>query len=345
MSLVMWLIDRVRRHKYKLLGAAAIVGGACYYYRSTIRQAFELYQLVKDLQNQQEEAPKVHISEGLEKTLMAADETSQKQLQAIRTHVSELYGMEMERVKNELKTYGGDREDIFRKLFVLCFARLVTTLWAVHAVWLLARVSVCLIARDGGASLEHRELLSMLRVVGGRDSLSRVDKVVREVVDTVDIGPTTVLNRKGVEEKFSFIAAKVLGQLREIGLGSLLLLETQENKVVDQTLDVIDSPQFVAILGYSLDRALSRSIQRSEPTDQPKPEYPAALLLPGIKTEPDVATGLNSVYFQIFKEVPGMDEFCQSVYEATAREAESNDSDELGALLQKLVHTDLKKKE
>jgi len=63
-------------------------------------------------------------------------------------------------------------------------------------------------------------------------------------------------------------------------------------------------------------------------------------LLPGIRAEPDVATGLNSLYFQQFQTVPGLDEFCQSVYEAESAESKQ-DADQLGALLEKLVKTDI----
>ena len=333
----------VYRNKYRLIGSGVVVAGVWHYYKDAIKNAFALYKLVQQMSGEEPVLSVPPLSEGYLKTVATADETSQKHFQSIRMHLSELYGPGLDRVQSALKS-GADtnRDLLFRELFELCFCRLICIFFVVHSLLLVARVEVCLIARDSAdedARQDHRELLSSLRVVGSRDSMSvlssLVSKLVSEEFLAASIGPATLLKLDRINASIDRIVTNLANNvdMPKIYLGQKI----SNSHIVAETLDVLEAPQFAAILQFIIVRALHKCTSRSMP--EGKELFAAALLLPGVRTEADILTGVNSVYLQLIRETPQIDEFCQSVYEAP--KPQQDVSDQLGELLEKLVKTDL----
>lgn len=402
------------RNKYKLIGTAALAGGVWYYYGDTLKQAIEMYQVIQQVQNSESPAeegvsgsgastPQRPVDTSFRHTVNTGDETSQKQFQAIRIHLAELYAAEMEQIQADLKapriasSTGSDtppttptREQLFRQLHMLCYSRLVTAFTIVHLLLLLSRVEVCLIGRANRtmvseeAKADHRELLSGLRSVTSRDTLLKIDGISRKIVERVftasEFGPTNVLKPDRIEPIINQVCEETITGLKagkqsdwDWLLGRLATVdsedpEDQQSKICKETLDVIESPQFTAVASFLLKRGVSKALARAIPEGKETQAIPAALLMPGIRSEPDSVTTANGVYVGLFKEAPIVDEFCQAVYFAAdenASEADetaqnislleqlsggsssssSNDSDmnKLGELLERLVKADMNK--
>jgi hypothetical protein len=382
-------VSFLNRNKYRIVGTAAVAGGVWFYYGDTIKQALELYRAIQQVQNVSEtdasnllpdETPKHPMDSSYRQTVSTGDETSQKQFQTIRLHLAELYSHEMEQIQNELKAGArpgtaspsqAGREELFKRLHALSYSRLLTALFQAHTLLLLARVEVCLIGRanrrnlDDDAKADHRELLSALRHVTSSESLSKVDKISRQIVESNlnsdNIIPTNIVKMNKLEPTLNRICDQMISNLR-VGstsswdwlLGRLGQIPEEQSNVVKETLDVLESPQFTVVLTYLLKRAVARALSRSIPAGKENQSFPAAGLIPGLRLEPDMVTTINGLYLGLFKEAPIVDEFCQSVYLAEDGEDDSSinqddlmmvssDQEKLGQLLEKLVKADMSK--
>ena len=334
----------VGRNKFRLAGAAALAGGVWYYYGNTIKQGLEIYRLVQQAQQQGDDeepvssSPSAAHDPSYRQTVSTGDETSQKQFQSIRIHLAELYSGEMESIQAELKlaapSSASSREQLFAQLHLLCYSRLVTALFLVHTLLLLARVEVCLVGRankrivDDETKADHRELLSALRSVTSRDTVGKIDAVARRLVEAgfaeVNLGPTSIVQADRIEP---FLRAICDGMVAELHVGTTSSWDwllgrlcadgsASQSIICRETLDVLESPQFSAVLTFLLKRAVGKALTRSVPEGKDAQSFPAALLMPGIRLEPELATTANGIYVALFKEAPVVDEFCESVYHA-----------------------------
>jgi hypothetical protein len=359
-----------------LITTGVVVGGVYYYYRDTIRQAIELYRLVQTVRQDEEEPSQIAIDEvkgeleeSYSQTVITGDETALKQVSTIRSHVYDLYVEEMQQIQNQVK-FSHEKEILFAKLHLLTFSRLVTCLISFHILLLLARIKVCLIGRSNRLShpesnderrQDHRELLSGLRILSSKDTVARIDRISRQVFQDgrwcSSISPVTVVKFNQILEILDQLVTDILAELAhsDDSAWSWLLgkLATCKSSIVSETLDVLESPQFSAVLTFIVKEGVSMAVERSVPSGNTWP-LAAALLMPGIRVEPDMVFAKSGPYYEKFKSTKIVDEFCYSVY-AAVNEAEDDimhalhtSSDEaqiekLGKLLEQLVRADIDK--
>ena len=365
----------VSRNKFKLAFSGLAIGGAYYYYRDTIWQMVELYQLMKQMENQDEKfsSDKKKLDEGLVRIIATGDETAQKHLKNIRTELLiELYGVDITKVQESLRNAksNSDKESWFSELNVLSFSRLVSSIIFFHLIHLLARVEVCLIGRSNRSKMssvdneedrriDHRELLSALRILGSKEIVDRVDSVSREIIRKVflknQIVPTASIKADRLISVLDQIVNEIVSGIRGDGWSWLLgSLETSSSSpIVCETLDVLESPQFTQVISFLIRNdcrdAVIRSLTSLALTD--KANIKVAVLIPGVRNEPDNIFCVNGgPYHDRLCESPIVTEFCQSVYFADHAETDSSSSSDnnssssqaemeakLGQLLQRLV--------
>jgi hypothetical protein len=352
----------IDRNKYRLVGSAVVVGGVWYYYRDTIQQAWTMYKLLQEVQ--EEEAPlKADRNDAYMQTIATGDETSEKHLQQIRLVRADLYGSDLERVQSNLKqNISSNREELFSELNSLCFSRLLLSILSVSFLLLLARIDVCLIGRANRRQVseedkaDHRELLAALRTVSSKDTLQSIDVTIRK---NFDLSPTKVVSSESLRETLFEIVEKCVSDLKRIRsagsdfgwlLGRLETDSQDQSKICRETLDVLESPQFVAVLTHCVKQGLVESLKRSSPKNLEK-SFPVAALIPGVKAEAESVTSASSPQIAMFKSAPIVDEFCLSVYLADdsrddlalLNKMPENDPNmaKLGELLEKLVKADM----
>jgi hypothetical protein len=247
---------------------------------------------------------------------------------------------------------------------------------------------------------DHRELLSALRLLSSRETTARIDRVCRKLFSDgrwSEISPTAVIKSSKIESVLTSTVSEILSELSSgtaakpspasspisMSAWSWLLgkLATPSSSsaedggptngistIVCETLDVIESPQFSAVLQYIVRGAIHLSLQRSIPANGNRDKgMAAALLMPGIRMELDNVLTKSGPYYEQFKATKIVDEFCQSVYmsdsgatgaEADIMEALQNASsssssstagmddaqiEKLGKLLEQLVRADINK--
>ena len=371
--------DLLVRNKYKLVGTGVAAGAVWYYYGDTLKQAWQMYQLMQSLQA---EAGPAHTHEtsseedvSYRQTVQTGDETSQKHFQSIRAHRTQLYSDEIDWLQQELrKSPANDeekskREQLFDRLCLMCFSRLVTSVALTYVLLLVARIEVCLIGRanhaevDDDAKADHRELLSGLRSVVSNDVVERIDSISRRVVKEVftihGIAATTSLKQAKLDEVMNAISEHVVEEMRgESHFGGLLgklATGNDQSTICKQTLDVLEAPQFKLVLSHMVKQGVRLSVSRSVP-DGTKSAFPLAILIAGIRAEAETVTTPNGPHVDLLRDSPVVDEFGRAVYQASSAPdvedialmqqlAGQHDpgSAQLGDLLERLVKADLKK--
>ena len=364
------------RNKYRILTLGAVAGGVWYYYGDTLKQAWQVYQLMQSLQADSEDnsSPPEEPDQAYVQTVLTGDETSQKQFQTIRTHRTQLYADEIEWLQQELRKPPEEgtskREQLFDRLCLVCFCRLVTSLIVVYALMTVARVEVCLIGRanrrqidDEDAKADHRELLSGLRSITAAESVEKVDAVSRSVVKEVfarnEISATSAVKQNKLEETLGSVVERALTELAKDNFAWLLgrlAISDDQSTICKQTLDVLEAPQYRLMLTHLVKRGLNLSLERSIP-EGTMSAFPLAVLIAGIRAEAETVTTPNGPHVGFLKESPVVDEFCRAVYHATDEpdpedlallQHMSNENDpgmaQLGDLLEKLVKADMTKK-
>ena len=383
MALLRDWISRVsgfaNRNKYRILIGSALVGGVWYYYGQTIRDGYELYKLMQELNSSQEpdsdsDSSKSTIKKekncaseiAFSQTIATSDETCQKQFHAVRVQLGYLYSQDLERIQSELRSSNeiNAKEKLFTKFNQQVFSRLLTCIVSSVLLLLLARVKVCLIGRanrqpvEEEAKADHRELLSNLRHATSQEVLSRIDEISRNVVfEKFTLLPTYSVNRLDL---FTVTVQDVANEIISALQGYTWLMGKLENNannntqsnICKETLDVLDSPQFDSVVRFLTKQFVAESIAHSVPSET---SFPLAALLPGIKIEPDIITAVNGSYMQRFQNDMAVIELCRQVYFAESH-ADPEDvellnnmsSDDqgmakLGELLEKLVKADMAK--
>jgi hypothetical protein len=307
--------------------------------------------------------------------VQTGDETSQKHFQSIRAHRTQLYSDEIDWLQQELrKSPANDeekskREQLFDRLCLMYFSRLVTSVALTYVLLLVARIEVCLIGRanhaevDDDAKADHRELLSGLRSVVSNDVVERIDSISRRVVKEVftihGIAATTSLKQAKLDEVMNAISEHVVEAMRgESHFGWLLgklATGNDQSTICKQTLDVLEAPQFKLVLSHMVKQGVRLSVSRSVP-DGTKSAFPLAILIAGIRAEAETVTTPNGPHVDLLRDSPVVDEFGRAVYQASSAPdvedialmqqlAGQHDpgSAQLGDLLERLVKADLKK--
>jgi hypothetical protein len=367
------------RNKGKLIGSAVLVGGVWYYYRDTISQAWQMYQLIQQVNSASVEDADVHEDDAaFTQTVLTGDETSQKYFQQIRVQRADLYAEEMDRIQLSLKSKSGDqseRERAFAEFNFLVFSRFILSLVVVDLLLLLGRVQVCLIGKANKhpvteeTKIDHRELLSALRNLSQKDSMAELDSVVRECVRTVfykqRISPASVVSRDSLVEILSEIASLVIEKSNLIQssaaafawlLGRLSLdPESEQSSICKETLDILESPQFSAVLVMSAQKSIAEGLKRSIPKSVGT-TFPLAVLIASVRAEAESVTTVGGPHVILFQSLPVVEEFCRAIYtsevdsddlamyEQLAEGAGIDENDphmaKLGELLEKLVKAD-----
>ena len=363
----------VSRNKYRLAFTGVCLGGAYYYYKETIWQMIEVYRLMKQMEkenilNDVDERQKA--DDGLNQIVITGDETAKKHLQNFRTQVLiEMYGVDLGKIQENLKNCPTDeKEALFSELHILTYSRLITCIVFFHLIHLLARVEVCLIGRSNRRTrsadtedehrADNRELLSALRVVSSRDTIEKVDSFSRQVTERVfmerKILPTETVKTDRLVTVVEEIVNEVVTESRGAGwswlLGSLGSKTSNMSSIVCETLDILESPQFTHLVKFLCKGDVKEAVMRVAAGGSPK----AAILIPGIRNEPENIFCVNGPYNERFANSEPVIEFCQSVYFAESADESSSSSSsdntpaeleaQLGHLLEKLVKADIEKK-
>jgi hypothetical protein len=307
---------------------------------------------------------------------------SVKNFTFIRAARTELYGESMDRVQQGLrdtKTSPDEKSDMFEKLNVLCYCRLLLSIISVYLVLLLGRIEVCLIGRanrraNGQISddekAEHRELLGTLRLASSKDLLTRINETVEKNIPS--LSPTRMVSPDSLGEELEVVIDAIITDLKRIGpnaeanqsdfgwlLGKLAQdAPDDQSTITKETLDILESPQLAIVLSYLVKSGLRESIVRSTPDSirSKTSPIPLAVLIPGLKAEAESVTASDSAHVLLFQKAGIVDEFCRAVYSAeesrdelVSEGIESSSSDEdanmakLGELLEKLVKADMTK--
>ena len=357
----------LNRHKGKLISGAVLAGGVWYYYRDTIKQAWEMYQLLQEMSNATIDSGDQEENEPYRQTVLTGDETSQKNFNQIRIHRADLYADDLENVQSQLRSSStGERESTFTDLCALTFSRLYLSIVISYCLLLLARIEVCLIGKANrqqvseGIKADHRELLGGLRFVTSKETMSAVDSVIRRIVKDRLFSPTTIVTREQLAARLGEIALEIVAHLRKDRfnwlLGDLAFAAEESSDISKETLDIVESPQFESVLVFLVKQGLGVSLKRSIP-DSVSRNFPLAVLIAGIKAEAESVTTINSPHVLVLQSSPIVDELCLAVYCSSSppRDEElealvgNHDDDpnmaKLGELLEKLVKADISSSE
>jgi hypothetical protein len=351
----------VNRNKGKLVAGAVLVGGVWYYYRDTIKQAFEMYQLIQEMSANSENIVPTNSSEDSEayrQTVATGDETSQKNFNSIRLHRADMYSDELDRIQANLRSAvsnESERASLFAELSVLTFSRLLLSLYVVIILLLLSRIQVCLIGKANRVEVsedtkaDHRELLSALRHVTSRDGMMMIDSMIRRIAREKLVSPTKIMNRNELSQLFMTISEDILDNLKNPShagggrssasqfswlLGRLALDPPEEQSTVcKETLDILESPQFSSVLLFLVKQSVTESIKRSLP-DSVGASFPLAVLIPGIKAEAESVTAINGPHVVLFQSTNVVDELCRAVYLSDSTASSAPDQEDLDLMAQ-----------
>ena len=382
--------DFANRNKYRLVVGGVIAGGVWYYYGQTIRDGYELYKLMQEVQQSSsattcsdssspKEESQTPEQVAFNQTVMTSDETCQKQLHAIRIQVADLYDRELASIQLELRKPPSveeegqgrsNRERLFMQLNEVMFSRLITSVITCTYLLVLSRIEVCLIGRanrrpvDEEAKADHKQLLCSLRHLSSSQVMSEIDLKVRECVQLkfkqANLLPTSSVTLDIALAHLEEITHDVLNGLNGYTwlLGKLGDSESgEQSAVVKETLDVLDSPQFDAVVRFTSKNFIHHAISNSVPENSDS--FHLATLIPGIKLEPDTITSINGPYLKRFQKDLAVAELCRAVYFAESCDSNKIDPEDaellnnlngqdqsmaqLGELLEKLVRADMAK--
>lgn len=352
-----------KRHKKKLLGSAFLAGGSyvawkvlyprlCDYMLQRLMKNMEGGDLLKELMAGMGEDPedlKAKRRANFNHNQQVSDSQTQKSFIKVYDRLISCFNVdELHKELKQAKTKD-DQLRCFEACQVECFARSMAALYTLHLLLLLHRVQFNIVGREiqgangkaGSADDKEWEVFTAfcnnfdLHVQG--DGLAQICDAMREAVKSRWRADSMSCTQKVSRESFRSFLVNVCitadAALLEGGKGPATLLPesldasaaTQVKKLLDETRDYLESPQFLTVFRSVVSDAVAQFVTSlSEDTSEPPQGAPlprdASVPIAKLgnhcltKSEAMYATGDPAGYVRRFADGDKVANLCEALY-------------------------------